>query len=96
MRKVGLRFVFLLLPPWSFFGCAHLRDERSLIPRYVYSSFCDNIGNVWYLYWMFWALWYVMNVIGCSLDLLGHHVIAYLFIPRSICAHSKYCLSLLS
>ena len=31
-----------------------------------------------------------MNVIGCSLDLLGHHVLAHLFMPRSICAHYEY------
>ena len=37
-----------------------------------------------------------MNAIGYDLDLLRHHVIVHLFMPRSICAHSKYFLSLLS
>ena len=33
---------------------------------------------------------------GCSFDLLGHLVTAYLFIPRPMCAQSEYCLSLKS
>ena len=37
-----------------------------------------------------------MNARGCSFDLLGHPMIAHLFIPGSMCARSNYCLSLLS
>ena len=36
------------------------------------------------------------NARGCSFDLLGHPVIAHLFIPRAMCAQSKCYLSFLS
>ena len=35
-----------------------------------------------------------MNASGCSLDLFGHHVIAILFMSRSIWAHYDYFMSL--
>ena len=55
------------------------------MPRFVYASFCNKIMSFWFLYLMFWAFMFVVNVGGRSLDLLRHHVIAHLFIPRSIC-----------
>ena len=37
-----------------------------------------------------------MNAISCFLDVFKHHVITHLFILKSTCAQSPYCLSLLS
>lgn len=37
-----------------------------------------------------------MNIRGCNLDILGQPVTTYLLMPRSMCAQSSYCLSLLS
>lgn len=87
----GVFFFKIYLFIYLFWWMAHLRDGTSLIHEYVYGLFCDRIGSRWFLYWMVWGLRYVVNARRCSLTLLGHHVIAHSFMPRSICAHSNCC-----
>lgn len=56
------------------------------MPRYVYGSFWDKVGNGLLMKVLSCACIKTINVVGFRLDLFGHHVMAHLARLRSRCA----------
>ena len=54
------------------------------MPRYVYGSFWVRMGKFWDLYVIFCDWMYALKVLGLSLDLLGHPVMAHFERLRSM------------
>lgn len=77
-----------------YFCRFHLSNGVRCIPRYVYGSFWVRMGKFWALYVMFCDWIYALKIVGLSLDLLGHPMMAYLEKLRSIFYHSANLWSL--
>lgn len=57
------------------------------MPRYVYGSFWDKVGNGLSMKLMLCVCIKASNMVGSRLDLFGHHAMAHLARLRSRCAH---------